>query len=199
MDLKFNGKFVFPVPLAYDNIQNGGGQGTIARCKAVLDKLEKVGVPSSVCVVVLTAGYTAKSKAVPTATQVQSLAEQMRIYLEPHLEFRARFIVKPCSWGTQDEIRQSAALIKEYCAKSGIPLSQCVILSSSNWLHLRGRVTLWWRRYMPKHTGAEVIFIEANHSFKPWERVQEVGKLVRDLFRAIREKQWIRIIKNEGV
>lgn len=189
MNQDYSGRVVFVVPLAYDYMQNKSGHGTIARCRALLDELKRDGVPSSQCVVILTGGYTAKSKTRPSARQTQSLAEQMRIYLEPYLR-KAMFMVKPCAWGTQEEIRESGKVIEEYCKEHKIPLSQCIILTSSNRMHLRGRVALWWKQYVPKSTEAVVRYIEADHDFRPWERVQEFGKLVRDALRLITMTSW---------
>ncbi len=109
----------------------------------------------------------------------------MAMYMKPHFP-KAEFIVSASAWGTGAEIRSAVKIIKS-AIHSGLETDEIVIISSSNPMHLHGRVKLWWSRCRP--TGTEVILVPANHSFTPKEWVQETVKFFRDLVRVVFTKK----------
>ncbi len=178
-------KTYFLVPLAYDRIQNNTGAGTMTRCKALREWCVEKSIPERQCIVVLTAGYTKKYPKFPLSWPYQSLAKQMHIYMEPHF-INTRFIVEPCAWGTHAEIKAAANII-EGLINSEISGSHVEIVTSSNRIHLYGRVWLWWWKYATT-AKLKVTLVEASHRFTIWELAQEVAKIIRDAFRVIIEK-----------
>ena len=171
-----SGKLVFLVPLAYDRIQNNTGRGTMARCDVIIEFAENPQHSDCQYVVVLTAGYSKESPTCATVPRMQSLAQQMRLYMKPYIP-EARYIIRSVTWGTRGEISEATALIREYCNWHKVPVEEVCIVTSSNFMHLHGRVKSLWKRHAPD---IKVRYLTADHSFTLREVVQETVKFTRE-------------------
>ena len=181
---------VFLAPLAYDYIlktekneivQSGGAE----RCWATIHEyFAAEEFDDSFCVVTLGAGYSKTHPQIADPRKpIVSLAEEMKMYMQPLLRTReAHFIAKPLAWGTQNEIRVLSEMIRDCCKMNKVKLEDVCIITSSNPMHLHGRVQLWWWVYA---RGISKRFVPADHSFTVSEIFQETGKFFRDMVRSL--------------
>jgi hypothetical protein len=178
------------MPLAYDRIPdpNGSqGQGSKARCRAVIRKTEEYFYDENVHgrFWVLTAGRT---KECPDGNERESLAWQMYSYIihllgEDHPLLDEMFTLMSARvWGTMGEVSEAIRLIQKQLdsyKKMSAPYNRVesvTVFFSTNWAHAP-RVWLCWYYLAPKAWKIRYIF--CHHPFGGWkEYVKEAEKCI---------------------
>ncbi len=173
------------VPLAYDHMENGGGNGSRERCNAVLRIIQSC-LPAK-CWVGSFAGYSLYNLAGPKGSK--PLCQQMINYIEFYSGGVGVFFADPQAWGTYEEIRYALQRIDADQKFRGE--SENKIIFSTNYGHgFRIRMILFFLTRELKMDDGRFTFsiIHAHHSFTPKEWVQETIKFGVYLYKFVFKK-----------
>lgn len=180
----------FFVPLAYDRIQNGQGQGSIARCNVLIEKAREIAKEVGTMSITFfsQAGYTKETPGRPSEKIREPLCDQMRNYVIGEIPWVC-FYTTPQAWGTYEELRYTLQTAKSWNRnqkENSFYTSTNLGHSVRVWLclfFLRSEFGMW--------RGWKMRVLIANHSFSKKEWFQETAKFFGYLYKFIFNRPFV--------
>jgi len=155
------------IPLAFDwpfksrtPSTPSGTESRIQTCHRTLSELDPCLKYSHIVVTAST----------PPNTSMVNMCEQQAILINHLQRSRKRVTVhaKPCGWGTESEIKNSIALIKEKMVTKHHNITLVIATNSAHMWRVRLLVSM----YKPKRW--KCVFAVAKHNFSLWSHLREI-------------------------